>query len=189
VGAGRHCGGVVLKVDQLLTTAIVVRGRSPVQPLDVVKTRLQLDKTGRYNGMVNCGVTIFRTEGAGALYKGLVPFVTHLTLKYALRFGAFAHFERLVGVDTAKDAKTRSMKTFLVRDCVGVRRRWLAPPVAASGAAAAAASAAPTAHPGDMMAMFCCRLGSLLVSRRLSSSLRPLKVPLLVLKLWRNSRL
>lgn len=43
---------------------------SHTQPLDVTKTRLQLDKTGRYTGMWNCGETIYRREGWKALYKG-----------------------------------------------------------------------------------------------------------------------
>lgn len=68
-----------------------------LQPLDVTKTRLQLDKTGKYKGMVNCGKTIYAEEGFKALYKGLTPFVTHLTLKYALRFGSFAWFRKLLG--------------------------------------------------------------------------------------------
>ncbi|EQC32123.1 hypothetical protein SDRG_10319 [Saprolegnia diclina VS20] len=68
-----------------------------LQPLDVTKTRLQLDRTGQYKGMIDCGKTIYRTEGGAALYKGLSPFIMHLTLKYALRFGSFAKFKELLG--------------------------------------------------------------------------------------------
>lgn len=64
-----------------------------LQPLDVAKTRLQLDKAGHYKGMIDCGKTIAREEGSGALYKGLSPFIVHLTLKYALRFGSFSWFK------------------------------------------------------------------------------------------------
>jgi hypothetical protein len=39
------------------------------QPLDVTKTRLQLDKTGRYNGMIDCGRKIVAQEGTLSLYK------------------------------------------------------------------------------------------------------------------------
>eukprot|EP00803_Ostreobium_quekettii_P006090 evm.model.scf_101EXC.6 EVM.evm.TU.scf_101EXC.6 scf_101EXC:50262-56254(+) len=63
------------------------------QPIDVIKTRLQLDKTGRYKGILNCGMTVAREEGVRALWKGLTPFATHLTLKYFLRFGTNAVFE------------------------------------------------------------------------------------------------
>ena len=55
-----------------------------------------MDKNGKYKGMVHCGKTIYTEEGAASLYKGLTPFVTHLTLKYALRFGAFAWFKEKI---------------------------------------------------------------------------------------------
>ncbi|RZS22262.1 hypothetical protein BHM03_00055003 [Ensete ventricosum] len=61
-----------------------------LQPIDVIKTRLQLDRTGAYRGIVHCGATAARTEGVRALWKGLTPFATHLTLKYALRMGSNA---------------------------------------------------------------------------------------------------
>ncbi|CAH0515770.1 unnamed protein product [Peronospora belbahrii] len=57
-----------------------------LQPLDVTKTRMQLDRLGQYNGMMHCGKTIYKTEGGLALYKGLSPFVTNMVLKYALRW-------------------------------------------------------------------------------------------------------
>ena len=59
-----------------------------LQPIDVIKTRLQLDKTGKYRGIVDCGRTVAAEEGVRALWKGLTPFATHLTLKYALRMGS-----------------------------------------------------------------------------------------------------
>lgn len=61
-----------------------------LQPIDVIKTRLQLDRTGNYKGIVHCGTTVAGTEGVRALWKGLTPFATHLTLKYALRMGSNA---------------------------------------------------------------------------------------------------
>jgi len=56
-----------------------------LQPIDTIKTRLQLDQTGKYKGIANCGQTVIKEEGVRALWKGLTPFATHLTLKYALR--------------------------------------------------------------------------------------------------------
>jgi hypothetical protein len=87
----------------------------PSQPLDVTKTRLQLDKTGRYNGMVDCGVKIYQKEGAAALYKGLSPFVAHLTLKYALRFGTFGFFKKLLGAGGDSKSSKDTFLTFNVR--------------------------------------------------------------------------
>ncbi|RLN94456.1 hypothetical protein BBJ28_00005397 [Nothophytophthora sp. Chile5] len=67
-----------------------------LQPLDVTKTRMQLDTAGKYNGMINCSKTIYKEEGGMALYKGLSPFVTNMVLKYALRFGSFAWFKEQI---------------------------------------------------------------------------------------------
>jgi hypothetical protein len=39
-------------------------------------------------GIVHCGRTVIAEEGVRALWKGLTPFATHLTLKYALRMGS-----------------------------------------------------------------------------------------------------
>ncbi|KAL9247031.1 hypothetical protein vseg_020502 [Gypsophila vaccaria] len=61
-----------------------------LQPIDVIKTRLQLDRSGAYKGILHCGTTVAHTEGVRALWKGLTPFSTHLTLKYALRMGTNA---------------------------------------------------------------------------------------------------
>lgn len=61
-----------------------------LQPIDVIKTQLQLDRSGTYKGIIHCGATIVRTEGVRALWKGLTPFATHLTLKYALWMGSNA---------------------------------------------------------------------------------------------------
>ncbi|RMZ52788.1 hypothetical protein APUTEX25_000907 [Auxenochlorella protothecoides] len=63
-----------------------------LQPIDVIKTRLQLDSRGRYSGIFHCGRTIAAEEGVRSLWKGLTPFVGQLTLKYALRMGSNAFF-------------------------------------------------------------------------------------------------
>jgi solute carrier family 25 citrate transporter 1 len=39
-------------------------------------------------GIVDCGKQVANEEGVRALWKGLTPFATHLTLKYALRMGS-----------------------------------------------------------------------------------------------------
>lgn len=67
-----------------------------LQPIDVIKTRLQLDAAKRYTGIYNCGATIVHEEGARALWKGLTPFATHLTLKYALRMGSNSIYQGLL---------------------------------------------------------------------------------------------
>ncbi|KAF8730968.1 hypothetical protein HU200_016843 [Digitaria exilis] len=78
-----------------------------LQPTDVVKTRLQLDRAGAaYRGMAHCGATVWRGEGAAALWKGLTPFASHLTLKYALRQGTNASLQ-----STLRDRATGDLST------------------------------------------------------------------------------
>lgn len=55
-----------------------------LQPLDVVKTRLQI--AGRSTTMIEMSKSMFRNEGASSFYKGLTPFCTHLVLKYSVRW-------------------------------------------------------------------------------------------------------
>ncbi|XP_043913924.1 calcium-binding mitochondrial carrier protein SCaMC-2 isoform X3 [Protopterus annectens] len=47
--------------------------QSSIYPMEVLKTRLTLRKTGQYVGMVDCAKQILRKEGVAALYKGYIP--------------------------------------------------------------------------------------------------------------------
>jgi len=42
-------------------------------PTDVIKVRLQVNTTGRYNGMLDCGWRTYKEEGIRALWKGFYP--------------------------------------------------------------------------------------------------------------------
>ncbi|XP_031715535.1 calcium-binding mitochondrial carrier protein SCaMC-1 [Anarrhichthys ocellatus] len=44
-----------------------------IYPMEVMKTRLTLRKTGQYSGMFDCAKQILRKEGLKAFYKGYVP--------------------------------------------------------------------------------------------------------------------
>ncbi|KAI1900672.1 hypothetical protein AGOR_G00052320 [Albula goreensis] len=50
-----------------------VIAQSSIYPMEVLKTRLALRKTGQYSGIADCAKQIFRKEGLGAFYKGYVP--------------------------------------------------------------------------------------------------------------------
>jgi len=78
------------------------------QPLDVAKTRLQLDSQKRYKGFYHCLSTIVREEGVRSLYKGLTPFITHLTLKYALRLGSFGVLRNAISTSKEESSLTRT---------------------------------------------------------------------------------
>jgi len=88
-----------------------------LQPLDLAKTRIQLDNTGEYRGMFDCIGKVARTEGILALYSGLSPFVTHLTLKYALRFAGFEKIKMLMGAD--KDGNASNTVNFFAGLTIG----------------------------------------------------------------------
>lgn len=45
---------------------------------------------------MQCGRTVVAEEGVRALWKGLTPFATHLTLKYALRMGSNSVYQGLL---------------------------------------------------------------------------------------------
>ncbi|KAJ8011609.1 hypothetical protein DPEC_G00060030 [Dallia pectoralis] len=47
--------------------------QTSIYPMEVMKTRLTLGKTGQYNGMFDCGKKILRREGVKAFYKGYTP--------------------------------------------------------------------------------------------------------------------
>ena len=46
-------------------------GQVTIYPLEMVKTRLMVSPPGTYSGVLDCLTTIFRTEGAFALFRGL----------------------------------------------------------------------------------------------------------------------
>ncbi|XP_068599151.1 mitochondrial adenyl nucleotide antiporter SLC25A24-like [Brachionichthys hirsutus] len=47
--------------------------QTAIYPMEVLKTRLTLRKTGQYSGMMDCAKKIMKTEGVKAFYKGYVP--------------------------------------------------------------------------------------------------------------------
>ncbi|XP_061878736.1 mitochondrial adenyl nucleotide antiporter SLC25A24-like isoform X1 [Entelurus aequoreus] len=47
--------------------------QTAIYPMEVLKTRLTLRKTGQYSGMFNCAKTILKKEGVMAFYKGYIP--------------------------------------------------------------------------------------------------------------------
>ncbi|XP_030641776.1 calcium-binding mitochondrial carrier protein SCaMC-2-B isoform X4 [Chanos chanos] len=47
--------------------------QSSIYPMEVLKTRLALRKTGQYSGIVDCAKHVFQKEGVAAFYKGYIP--------------------------------------------------------------------------------------------------------------------
>ena len=44
-----------------------------MHPLDVVKTRLQVQKDNKYTSISGCFRSIIKNEGFFAIYKGIIP--------------------------------------------------------------------------------------------------------------------
>ncbi|KAG9416793.1 hypothetical protein AC1031_001178 [Aphanomyces cochlioides] len=86
-----------------------------LQPLDTVKTRLQL--SGTKQGAIEVGRKIVAEEGALALYKGLTPFITHLVIKYALRFSTNEFYRGLLA---DKEGKVTPFRGFLAGAGAGI---------------------------------------------------------------------
>lgn len=79
-----------------------------LQPLDVLKTRMQMAPPGATLAGTASGM--FKNEGTLAFYKGLSPFVAHLVLKYATRWH-FNEFYR--GCMAGKDGNVSRAATFI----------------------------------------------------------------------------
>lgn len=58
-------------------------------PFDVAKTRIMLDRQARSVGFYSTIARIARTEGFGALFKGVVPRVIWLSLGGAVFLGVY----------------------------------------------------------------------------------------------------
>lgn len=85
-------------------------------PLDVTKTRLQLDKTGQYKGMLDAGKQLFRAEGPRGLYKGFTPWTIHVVTKNGSRFYFNAIYRRMLA---DKNGQVSGSKEFIAGALAG----------------------------------------------------------------------
>ncbi|XP_055464678.1 mitochondrial 2-oxodicarboxylate carrier isoform X3 [Psammomys obesus] len=71
-----------------------------MHPLDVVKTRLQVQRSvmdpQSYKSVRDCFRTVFRTEGFLGFYKGIVPPILAETPKRAVKFSTFEQYKKLL---------------------------------------------------------------------------------------------
>ncbi|KAG5733157.1 hypothetical protein E4T56_gene18758, partial [Termitomyces sp. T112] len=76
--AANFVAGAIAGVSEILT----------FYPLDVVKTRMQLETGKSKHGLVGTLRAIIREEGVGRLYRGLVPPLLLEAPKRAVKFAA-----------------------------------------------------------------------------------------------------
>ncbi|OWB62409.1 hypothetical protein B5S29_g3337 [[Candida] boidinii] len=78
-------------------------------PIDVVKTRIQLEPTVYNTGMIGSFKKVVGAEGAGALLTGLGPTVLGYSMQGAFKFGGYELFKKtfidLLGFETAATYK------------------------------------------------------------------------------------
>lgn len=71
-------------------------------PVDVVKTRLQMDGSGGsvklYNGSADCASKLVKAEGPGALFKGLPPALVRQSTYGSLRYGLYGPIKNSLGI-------------------------------------------------------------------------------------------
>lgn len=67
-------GGTVKPHERFIAGSLAgATAQTIIYPMEVMKTRLTLGKTGQYSGMLNCGKKILKREGVKAFYKGYIP--------------------------------------------------------------------------------------------------------------------
>ncbi|XP_030641944.1 mitochondrial 2-oxodicarboxylate carrier [Chanos chanos] len=73
-----------------------------MHPLDVVKTRFQIQRStsdpNSYKGLGDCFKTIFRAEGVYGFYKGILPPILAETPKRAVKFFTFEQYKKLLSL-------------------------------------------------------------------------------------------
>ncbi|KAI9690196.1 MAG: mitochondrial phosphate carrier protein [Bathelium mastoideum] len=79
-------------------------------PVDVVKTRIQLDPVTYNNGMIGGFRKVIANEGAGALLTGVGPTFAGYFLQGAFKFGGYEFFKQQcinqLGYETASNNRT-----------------------------------------------------------------------------------
>ncbi|CAH0017881.1 unnamed protein product [Clonostachys rhizophaga] len=75
-------------------------------PVDVVKTKIQLDPATYNRGTIAAFRQVVQNEGAGALLTGLGPTVTGYFIQGGFKFGGYEFFKKksidILGIDTAR---------------------------------------------------------------------------------------
>jgi len=81
--------GKLTVTKRLIAGALAgMTGTALTHPLDTIRLRLALPNHG-YTGAVNCFTTVLRVEGAGALYKGLIPTLAGIAPYAATNFATY----------------------------------------------------------------------------------------------------
>ncbi|CAK0799212.1 unnamed protein product [Prorocentrum cordatum] len=113
-------------------------------PVDVVKTRLQMDGAGAtraYRGSLDCAAQLVRSEGPGALFKGLPPALLRQSTYGSMRYGLYAPIRDISGAAGGRRGRRRRRRGVRARQPdgpgQGVKSRCGCRPTGCCGAPAA----------------------------------------------------
>ncbi|XP_053707519.1 calcium-binding mitochondrial carrier protein SCaMC-3-like [Synchiropus splendidus] len=71
---GSRDGGSLRVQERFIAGSLAgATAQTIIYPMEVLKTRLTLRKTGQYSGMADCARQIFKMEGVQAFYRGYLP--------------------------------------------------------------------------------------------------------------------
>ncbi|KAL4648568.1 calcium-binding mitochondrial carrier protein SCaMC-3-like isoform X2 [Arapaima gigas] len=71
---GKKDGGTLRVQERFIAGSLAgATAQTVIYPMEVLKTRLTLRKTGQYSGMADCAKQILHKEGPRAFYKGYLP--------------------------------------------------------------------------------------------------------------------
>mmetsp|Transcript_48798 Transcript_48798/g.145799 ORF Transcript_48798/g.145799 Transcript_48798/m.145799 type:complete len:303 (+) Transcript_48798:78-986(+) len=100
-------------------------------PVDVVKTRLQMDGAGkvqRYSGSLDCAMKLARSEGPQALFRGLPPALLRQSTYGSLRYGLYMPIRNALGVDPSRPKEIPLHKKVLAGAAAGALASGIANP-------------------------------------------------------------
>lgn len=86
-----------------------------IYPLDVMKTRLALGKTGQYRGILRSCCKIYRSEGISSFYRGYVPNILGIIPYAGIELGLYETFKKKYLSTT--DSKMEQPGIFLTLGC------------------------------------------------------------------------
>jgi len=76
-----------------------VAGATVVYPLDMAKTQLQMDAAGKYTGLFDCFTKVAKSEGIGALYRGLPANIIGIMPEKTIKLAGNDFFRQQFKVD------------------------------------------------------------------------------------------